>query len=774
MKKLFLLPFFFGSCFALFSQQFDVEHYAIQMSIPSFAAKQVYAKTDVTIHAQQAGLTTVELELLRLIVDSVWVNNVPTTYLYNDTLLRVNLPTPLANGQQSTIQVFYHGQPMQDPAGFGGFYFSNDTSVAFNLGVSLTQIPHNFGKVWFPCVDNFTDRAAYDFYITVSTARTAVCSGTLLTTTDNGNGTHTFHWQLRDPIPTYLAGMAASQYTVVRDTVQGALGSIPIALYVRPTDSLKATLSFAKLKATLLAFENRFGPYHWERVGYVSVPFTGGAMEHATNIAYPTVTINGNTIYETLWAHELSHHWFGNLATCATAEDMWLNEGFARYCEAIFKEAIYDELKLYLRNIHRSVLINAHLDDGDYYPVSGVPQDKTYGTTSYEKGATVAHSLRGHLGDSTFFAAMKQYLDHFKFRHHSSDSLKQYLSSYSGLNLQGFFDGWVFSPGWTHHEIDSFSTQGNTATVYVSQKLNNKSNYVNNNRVEITFMDNNWNKSVQVMTYSGSQGQQSFTLPFVPTLAMIDLEEKLCDATTDAYKIVQAGFSGKIDYPQTQCSLDVKTASPTDSAFWRVQMHWVTPDSFKVPVSGVRLASRYWTVEGIAATNQVVSGYFAYDARTTGAFRYLDTPWLTMREDSIVMFYRKNTEDDWAQISATPNYLNNLNDKVGEIRVDSLKFGQYCLGIKDSLVTTALPLNQYDQALTIFPNPTNHYLNIRWEHKAKAQITIRNSEGQMIQKMQINSPQTLTISTEEMAAGNYLLTLEVNNKTRLHRRFVVY
>jgi aminopeptidase N len=166
----------------------------------------------------------------------------------------------------------------------------------------------------------------------------ALCNGALISTIDNGNGTKTWNWEMNEEIPSYLACVAVGNYAPAYFNYYGIEDTIPVQLGAVAADTSDMKNSFVHLTDALSIFENHFGPYRWNKVGYSLVPFTGGAMEHATNIAYPNFMVNGNTLYEDFLVHELSHHWFGDLATCETAEDMWLNEGWASYCVYLFYE----------------------------------------------------------------------------------------------------------------------------------------------------------------------------------------------------------------------------------------------------------------------------------------------------------------------------------------------------------------------------------------------------------------------------------------------------
>jgi aminopeptidase N len=163
-----------------------------------------------------------------------------------------------------------------------------------------------------------------------------------------------------------------------------------IAAAASDTTKLKNSLSTKLMRSRFL--KKSFGPYQWNKVGYSIVPFGGGAMEHASNIAYPSTLVNGATTYEDFMAHELSHHWFGDLVTCRTVEDMWLNEGWATFCAFLFYEMCMEKKSMQkkLPANHESVVHYATLllMMASTFPFQEFLWD-TYGTTVYNKGADV-------------------------------------------------------------------------------------------------------------------------------------------------------------------------------------------------------------------------------------------------------------------------------------------------------------------------------------------------------------------------------------------------
>jgi len=736
----------------------DILDYNINLNITDFTNKIISGYTIVKLTPKQDNVTKINLDLLRLNIDSIKIDDVISTYTYNDTLLIINCVTPLNTTDTVDVSVFYNGTPNVDPTGWGGFYFSGNT--AYNLGVGFGDTPHNYGRVWFPCMDDFVDRAFYTFNITVPDNLTAVCNGTLENNIDNGDGTRTFNWVLHNNIPTYLASVSVSDYVAVEGTFNGINGDIPTAIYVAPNQISNAQASFINLNPVLNTFEQHFGPYMWERVGYVAVPFNSGAMEHATNIAYPAAVINGTLNYETLWAHELSHHWFGDLVTCRTPEDMWLNEGWASYCESIFEENIYGdiEFKDYVRKNHYDVLRNARNDDGGYYAVSGIPETITYGSTVYNKGADMVHTLRYYLGDNKFFSGVQTYLNDFKYTDASSENLRDNLSASSGIDLTDFFDSWIFTPGFSQFDIDSFNAIQNgvnyDVTVYVKQKLRAKTTFANSNRIPISFMKDDWSYLDTVLTFSGETGNQTYTIPFNPYSVWIDRNIEVMDASVKVEKVINS--TGHYAFQQNELTLDV--SSITDSAKLRIVHNWVAPNGFINPIEGLNISTTaYWKIDGYLPANFVSSGEFAYNISV------LDTDLVLSNTDSLVLLYRPNNNIDW-QIVEGNTYGSTSS---GFIIIDSISLGQYCFAVWDRPVSTEeIKKNDKSEIIKIYPNPTKDNLQLIINDRTLKgkDIKIYNTKGKMVKQLKAQSLE-FKLNTADLQSGTYILKIGNTSKT---------
>jgi len=760
---------------------YDIGHYAISLDISDVSSHRIQGCCTVQLKSNADGLEQITLDLLELTVDSVMINNAAAAFSYNDTVLNITLPQALHQNDVAGIRICYHGQPVED-ATWGGFYFSGD--YAYNMGVGFASNPHTLGKVWFPCVDNFTDKATFDFYITTHSLNKAFCNGLLKNVTTEPNGNLTWHWEMNEPIPAYLASVAVAPYAALYDNYVSITGNtIPVILAARASDTSRLKSSFIHLPDAFNIFEQSFGPYLFDRVGYVLVPFSGGAMEHATNISYASALVNGGLEYETTMAHEFSHHWWGDLVTCTTAEDMWLNEGWAVYSEKIFLEKLYGKnaYRKGVRANHMDVLQFAHIHDDGYRAVSGVPHDYTYGKTVYDKGADVAHTLRGYMGDSLFFTCIQSFLDAYKFGNASSENFRDYLTACSGINLNSFFDNWVFAPGFPHFSIDSFfvvqGANGYDVTVFIRQRLKAAPGLYSDVPVELTFLNEDDSITLSVM-FSGDCGIYRTTLDFEPAFVALDMNEKISDAITD--KFYHIGTAGTYDFEEAMMTLIV-TGVPSE-ALVRVEHHWIAPDPKRDSIAGLHISDeRYWKVDGLIPDGFAASARVAYDG--TAGNGYLDQRLITNSEDSLVILYRPDKQSDW---ELHPDFAINTQgsaaNKRGQITINRIAKGEYALGIWDhhrpvadsqaaSSPCFALGMeNNYGERhelqFEIFPNPANDSFYIRFSKflTKDVSVAVYDLAGKpVVNFIGRKGEDKLMISTKGWNKSGYLVTVSATS-----------
>lgn len=739
---------------------YDLTHYDLHIDTISFNPKQIEARAGVTFLSTTAPISSVTLDLLKFSIDSVFAPNYTVTRSYNDTLLSIQFTPAVTTGDSVLVWIHYHGEPQQDASGWGGFYFSQN--FAFNLGVGFMADPHNFGRAWFPCQDNFTSRSRYDFHITTAAGSMAFCNGTLQQAVTNPNGTITWHWKQQQTIPGYLASMAVGPYHSLERTSNG----LPVQWAAQPVDTNAVLATFSNLDTTLAAYINAYGAYPFDKVGYCLVPFNSGAMEHAASIHIGRAFVNGTQNYATLWAHELAHMWWGDKVTCETAEDMWLNEGFASYNEAFYKQNV-DGITAYrdwIRTNHRKVLQFAHTpaQDGSYLTMNQIPHAYTYGFHVYQKGADVVHTLRHYMGDQEFFNGCQYYMNNRAYSHANSANLRDDLTAGSGVNMNRFFDDWIFTPGFPHFSIDSvIHVPGGLDHMFVYVRQRSKgNNHLYEMPVDITFTDGLIDTTVRVLMDSATK---MFHIPLfmVPEMTILDRYGKVSDARVSNEKIITV--TGSQVVAETNLTLNVQTVGLPGSLV-RIEHNFVPPDPFLSSNPGIRLSDyRYWKVDGIFKSGMHTKAFFIYDGSTSGSTGYLDNTLISGTEDSLVILYRPGAGYDWTPVSNyTININTNPNDKRGTITVDTLKKGEYTLGYFDYTVGITEAIMAPANVLTVAPNPSGDQFvfTLPKELKNHSGLVIYDLGGRKIFETPIETgADTLIWNCSQQKPGTYLATL---------------
>jgi len=736
----------------------DATHYEIHIDSIDFDDKIITASSTVTLTPLNGAVSEINLELIELTVTGVWLDNVPfSDYTQTDSLVIIVPSSPLLPGDTVAIRIDYTGVPFHES--WGGFHFSGE--YAFNLGVGISTIPHNLGKSWYPCVDNFTDRATYDVFCTLPEAKMAIAGGILVEVIYNFNGTTTYHWNLAQTVPTYLSSLAIGDYIAVNDTFNGMNGQVPINYYVRPADTNKVAGTFIHMKEILAIFEDCMGPYSWDRVGYTTCAI--GSMEHATNIFIPYGFVSGNTANETTIAHELVHMWMGDKVTCSSAEEMWINEGWATFFGMYYALALYGDEASYkqkMRAKHGGVLQYCHTPSGDgsYFPLNQIPQDHTYDMSAYDRGSTVCQALRFYLGDSLFFETLTAFIDEFAFNHASSYDMRDFMTGYTGIEMSGFFDNFVLNSGTPHYSIDSFTvSSGRKDTydvmVFAKQKRHGPAFTGNRNIMEVMFMDENWNSFIDTIHFHGPTGVSTKILPFSPSTVIVDPEERMCDATTDNFKTIKT--TGNHSFTKTFLSMEVESIG--DSAFIQVTHNWAPPDSLKEAVAGMRLSDyRYWRIDGIIPEGFQARGTFTYSVNS-----YLDNTLITSSADTLVILYRKGATEDWQEIAFEKYGPWN----VGNILVDNLQAGEYTLAVKEAGVGTSGHIIPNKNAIEIFPNPSTEGFMIIVNTDSEEILKIYNDTGVLVKSIGLKQGKNNILWTPEgLPSGTYLVVLTQNNE----------
>ncbi|MCE1190329.1 MAG: M1 family metallopeptidase [Ignavibacteria bacterium] len=411
-------------------KNFDVVHYDIHVRL-DIAAKIVFGDVRISGIKRQAD-NAIYLNLYpNMEIDSLWLNGVTTTCIREDRVFSIHNEYP-AGPDTITIRVKYHGTPRR--LGFSSFVFGEINHIPMVYSMNEPQ----YAATWLPCNDDVADKAMMDMYITADSSMVSVSNGRLISI-ENNDSVKTYHWHSNYPIATYLICLYSSQYVMFEEEHKMPDGTIlPLQFYVLPRHLDNAKIDFSRHARMFAVLEKLFGPYPFmkDKYGIAEFLWQGGAMEHQTITGIGTSLVKGKQYFEDMYLHELSHHWWGNSVSPKTWKDVWLNEGFASYCEALYEEQVNGQDALHSKMMEYS----GFPDENPLYN----PGDDMFSQKVYHKGAWVLHMLRNELGDSVFFNVLRTYYHTYQFANASTDDFINICQSVSGKDLTIFFRQWVF------------------------------------------------------------------------------------------------------------------------------------------------------------------------------------------------------------------------------------------------------------------------------------------------------------------------------------------
>ncbi len=349
----------------------------------------------------------------------------------------VQLNSVLSADAVDSFTVVYGGFPVQPDPQRGLMYLSYEMDGHAGPSVASMSEPA-YAKHWWPCKDRPDDKALSRVNLTVPEGLVGVSNGTLVGTWEPEAGWITYDWREDYPIATYLISVAISDYALLEDPCSTTAGStIPLMNWVFPPEVEEALVDFAPLCEMMDVCEEMYGPYPFqgEKYGHAEFLWNGG-MEHQTVTSIGATSLRGDGSRDWLIVHELGHQWFGDSLTPASWADIWLNEGFATYTEALWREHLGGRSAYldYMQNLRTPW---AWPPQGPVYdPVPVFP-----GRVIYDKAAWILHMLRGRLGDQVFFDMVRAWAQDPANRlgNVSTEDFIAHVEGYAGESLADFF-----------------------------------------------------------------------------------------------------------------------------------------------------------------------------------------------------------------------------------------------------------------------------------------------------------------------------------------------
>lgn len=438
-------------------ESFDVLHYQLAL-IPDFDTQSIDGIVDITFRSLESGLRRIELDLydeLNVVRVRDVASNVTTGFRQANDVLDIRLPSRLEPGDELTLRVEYNGQP--EPTGPLGLAF--DSTPAGRPTLATISEPF-YARSWWPCKDTALDKAMVDLIAIVPSYMFAAAAGTLESVSPAGDKT-LYRWSSDYPMTTYNVSFAVTEYASwTEDYVSPEGNAFPLEFHVFPEHESIARYEFERVGQMIDFFSDLYGPYAFEEEKYgMAEVVLAGAMEHQTMTSYGDFFMTGDRYYEGIVAHELSHHWWGNLLTLTDWNDIWLHEGLATFSDGLWREHI-DGRDAYLQFLRQRSAGCC----GFYGPIS--PPAKLFNQTVYQKGAWMLHMLREYIGDADFFAALRSLTQDpsLRYQHFATRDFIDAFEARTGQDLDWFFDQWLYRTGRPELAVEwNVEKVGNTA-----------------------------------------------------------------------------------------------------------------------------------------------------------------------------------------------------------------------------------------------------------------------------------------------------------------------
>ncbi|MBD0326740.1 MAG: DUF3458 domain-containing protein, partial [Pyrinomonadaceae bacterium] len=479
------------------------------------------------------GTKTVEFDAGNMMFNSVKLAGGAALQFAADAAnekLRVTLDRPYKTTDVLTIVIDYSTNGVTKGTGIGGFgrgltFIKPTPEDPTRPRQIWSQGETEYNHLWFPCYDHPNDFATTEMIATVEKPLMVISNGKLLETKDNPDNTRTFHWKMDTPHASYLTSIVVGEYVGIESNYQG----IPVISYVYPNELEEGKVSTARLPAMMKFFSEKTGlKYPYVKYAQTMTRDFGGGMENITATTQTDNMIHDartelDTTSDGLQSHELAHQWFGNYVTARTWADIWLNESFATYFQALWDEHNlgHDDF-LYLDVKGNQDAYYGAWSRGQRRPIvtkNFAGPDSVFDVYAYPRGAAVLHMLRGVLGEENWWRMINYYLRKYANQPVSTEQFRIAIEESTGESMDWFFDQWLYRMG--HPVLRVTQDYDATAkvvklTVRQEQKPDPESAYPQTAffQMPVDIEVNAGNQTTITRVHLEAKEEQTFTIPF--------------------------------------------------------------------------------------------------------------------------------------------------------------------------------------------------------------------------------------------------------------------
>lgn len=487
------------------------------------------------------------MEILKVTLE----NGKDLKYTYQNSKIKISLDKLYKKNELYTVYIKYIAIPSSvSQKGSGaindakGLYFINPKGEEEDKPTQIwTQGETESSSCWFPTIDKTNQKTSEEIYMTVPDKYVTLSNGLLKSQTKNSDGTRTDYWKFDKKHAPYLFFMGVGDFAIVKDKWK----NIPVEYYVEKEYEPYAKQIFGDTPDMIDFFSNLLNyPYPWEKYSQmVGRDYVSGAMENTTATLHmekaqqkPGQLIDGN-LWETTIAHELFHHWFGDLATSESWSNLTVNESFANYSEYLWLEHKYgkDKAEEHKQEEKDGYMYGKVDFDKDLVRFHYKDREDMFDAVTYNKGGLILHMLRKYLGDDAFFAGLNKYLKNNEYKATEAHHLRLALEEVSGKDLNWFFNQWYYGNG--HPKLKatySLDESKKLIKIEILQTQEPKFQFP----LDIDVYENG--KSIKHQVWAKAIENNSFEIPYksIPQLVNINPDDiLLCeiieDKTTEQY-----------------------------------------------------------------------------------------------------------------------------------------------------------------------------------------------------------------------------------------------
>jgi aminopeptidase N len=388
--------------------------------------------------------TRIQLDLFaNLNVDDIRLGDTSLKYTRELNAVFVDFPQPLRAGREYTVDFRYSGTPLETGR-FGGIAFRSDP--AGNHWIN-TACEGDGASIWWPNKDQWRDEPeGMDLRVAIPNDLVDVSNGRFVGKTDLGDGYTRWDWRIHYPINSYNVSLNIGKYEHFGEK----MGDLTLDYWVLPGNLVNARRQFVQAKPMLEIYADVFGEYPFAKDGFklIEVPYSG--MEHQSAVTYGNRWANGylerdwtgvgvSLKFDFIIIHESAHEWFGNAVSAADVSDMWIQEGWTTYLEAVYVERRfgYDDALKYI-NGYKSKVRNADA----IITQRGI--HRTPHQDQYFKGALFLHTLRSVVNDDAkWWATIRDVYQKFKYQNVMTEDIVQFMNARLAMNLTPIFDQYL-------------------------------------------------------------------------------------------------------------------------------------------------------------------------------------------------------------------------------------------------------------------------------------------------------------------------------------------